>query len=80
MKVHPGMLMKTKKGKFEGRDVGCQEDAATVSGLIAGCRTLVNTQKYAKMKVHPGMSMKIKDGRFYLSGAWSRGCAPWISG
>ena len=63
MKVHPGMLMKTKKGRFQVSGARCQG-----ARRARARRTRENwpERKARKMKVHPGMLMKTKKGRFQV--------------
>jgi energy-coupling factor transporter ATP-binding protein EcfA2 len=61
MKVHPGILMKTKQGRCQVSD--------RQSGMGCRGRGSRSARKRAKMKVHPGMLMKTKESRFQVSGA-----------
>ena len=65
MKVHPGMLMKTKKGRFQVS--GARRQGGT--GVSFPDPWELPAGKNAKMKVHPGMLMKTKERRFQVSGA-----------
>jgi hypothetical protein len=84
MKVHPGMLMKTNKGRFQVSGARCQGAAPT-----GGCRTHGTAsipaggipdklseaahRNSSIMKVHPGMLMKKKKDRLQVLGARCRG-------
>jgi len=82
IKVHPGMLMKTREGRFlvsgvKGGSPDKGSGARRPSGCCHGCEFLV--VESAKMKVHPGMLMKIKVGincRAWLS--VTRVCSPGV--
>ena len=65
MKVHPAMLMKTKKSRFQGSGGRCQDHRDCGYLPRAGCLT----QGICKMKVHPAMLMKTSKNRFRVSGA-----------
>ena len=65
MKVHPAILMKTKKGRFQVSDASCQG-----LGPGVGCRAQGDWLGIkAKMKVHPAIFMKTNRGRYQVSGA-----------
>jgi len=84
MKVHPGILMKTKKGRFQVSGARCQDPHLRCCGersldfqprprqLRENC-TNTGEEMYRKMKVDPGIMMKTNRAGFrcQVSGATS---------
>ncbi len=80
MKVHPAILMKTKKCRFQVSGAKCQVPPPTISSrskvrLPASAAPVMGKLRengrgdISKMKVHPAMFMKINKDRFHVSGA-----------
>jgi len=91
MKVHPGMLMKTRRGRFQVSGARCQVPGVrdcTFGGecgkpRLAGATVSIMDNLHGdahcliwKMKVHPAMLMKTRKGRLQVSGARCQGSIP----
>jgi hypothetical protein len=79
MKVHPGILMKTKKSRFQVSGAGRQSPASQGCSPV-GVRCVFGFANNAEMKVHPGILMKTKKGRFQMSAAAVSGAKAHVPG
>jgi len=82
MKVHPGMLMKTRGGgvRCQVAGVKCMQASAHYRLANLGAQGWDKMSRSglagtSKMKVHPGMLMKIRESRFQVPGGdWIPWC------